>query len=527
MDKTSRTTKKKQTKGRKRKNKDLESQEEEKTRQPKSSKKEYNFKKLSADAHEDSKLIRDYLPEEAVKHYEIISKLINEFNWNSKDMNIYRRNMEKEEIVDYIEDNMKNSKSGLMYVCGHPGTGKSSTMRVILKNFDKQMANDENLKKTLHIFNYNGMIFKNLYDFSVQFIKDFRMDFLNKKSKNIESQLKSTDDVIDLGNRIQKLLYKYKEFHKLIIIDEVDNLSMTESARNFVSFLNSILKSDTNTTIIGIANSVDLLSKVSQNSGKEGELVEKKWVFSPYSKKDVTKIIEAKIKKFNEKYSIKSDYLEPGALTFAASKVARVSGDIRVAFDLIKTALTHITLKYRQEANEQKEKDDTWGSSESTILEENKNEKSNLMPFNKEAKEEPKPPVFELKVDFLNPKVGMDLINTLWTTKFGSNGIEAIKTLPSSLIVSLKTLEYVFDERNSINKNFKVSELFTANSKTLDKLCLPHTNMSDFWSGLKILDTYSLISYTEGKNIKAGKVSLKVDIDELKYALKETDVLKS
>ena len=119
------------------------------------------------------------------------------------------------------------------------------------------------------------MIFKNLYDFSVQFIKDFRKEFLNKDSKNIESQLKMTDDVIDLGNRIQKLLFKYKEYHKLIIIDEVDNLSMTESARNFVSFLNSILKSDTNTTIIGIANSVDLLSKVSQHNSKEMELVEK------------------------------------------------------------------------------------------------------------------------------------------------------------------------------------------------------------------------------------------------------------
>jgi len=34
-----------------------------------------------------------------------------------------------------------------------------------------------------------------------------------------------------------------------------------------------------------------------------------------------------------------------------------------------------------------------------------------------------------------------------------------------------------------------------------------------------------MISYTEGKNAKAGKVSLKIDIEELKMGLDETDVL--
>lgn len=103
--------------------------------------------------------------------------------------------------------------------------------------------------------------------------------------------MKQSDDVVDLGNRIQKLFVKSKHVHKLVIIDEVDNLSMTESAKNFVAFLHSILKSDTNTTVIGIANSVDLLSKVSQYSNKENELVEQKCIFSPYSERDIIKII--------------------------------------------------------------------------------------------------------------------------------------------------------------------------------------------------------------------------------------------
>ena len=67
-----------------------------------------------------------------------------------------------------------------------------------------------------------------LYDFSTELIKDIYNKFHGKKVKGIESKLKETDDVVDLGNRIQKLFLEQKHIHKLVIIDEVDNLSITE-----------------------------------------------------------------------------------------------------------------------------------------------------------------------------------------------------------------------------------------------------------------------------------------------------------
>jgi Cdc6-like AAA superfamily ATPase len=53
-----------------------------------------------------------------------------------------------------------------------------------------------------------------------------------------------------------KALSLRKDLHKIIVIDEIDSFSSQERAFNLL--LTSILKANTNTSIIGIANSVDL-----------------------------------------------------------------------------------------------------------------------------------------------------------------------------------------------------------------------------------------------------------------------------
>ena len=520
MSKGAKKTKKTIARGRKRKNKEIEEPAPVDLKKKRSSEKEYNFKRqASEDEFEESSLISKYLPEKAAKHYGIIWRLINEFNWSSKDMKIYNRQYEKSQIKEYIEENIEGKKSGLMYVCGHPGTGKSSIIRIILKEFEERMAKDSEFDKNFKIFNYNGMIFKKLYDFSTELIRDIRFKFMGKKSNNLESTLKLTDDVWDLGNRIQKYFTKFNSVHKLIIIDEVDNLSMTEAAKNFISFLHSVLKSDTNTTIIGIANSVDLLSKVSQYNNKEMELVEKKWIFGPYSDSDIIKIVNKKKDAFWKRYKCEADYIDSRALEYTAKKVSKVSGDIRVAFDLIKTAFSNIAHQYRWEAI-RKQREVENDSNDETCLEEFKevsdeDDKENTLPVNN-----------SYVLDPLDPKVDFKLIVYLASTKFGLKSMEVIKTLPSQLIITLKTLVYIFEEKSSQNKSFKVNDLFLTNAKTLDKLSLPSINISDFWNGLKTLEFYSLINYWEGKNPKSGKVSLKTDIDEIKTGLFESEVLK-
>ncbi len=62
------------------------------------------------------------------------------------------------------------------------------------------------------------------------------------------------------------------DIRKLLIIDEIDNLSKSESAKRFINVMNTIL-SGTNTTIIGIANRVKPIESLKQESKKEQQLV--------------------------------------------------------------------------------------------------------------------------------------------------------------------------------------------------------------------------------------------------------------
>ncbi len=135
-----------------------------------------------------------------------------------------------------------------------------------------------------------------------------------------------------------------------MIIDEIDNLTQFESARSFITFLQNILKSDTNTSIIGIANSVDPISKLCEAGKKERELVQRKLVFSPYNEQQIRTVISQKrddcwgkceeiLGDFPEIREKLEGLVTPDALMFIARKVSKMSGDIRVAFDVIKGAL--------------------------------------------------------------------------------------------------------------------------------------------------------------------------------------------
>lgn len=110
------STKGKPLKNRKRTNKEFEEEQPTKPKRSRKNVEEHECKKQEEELPEDYHAISRSLSEKAAKAYKVVAKIMNEFNCNSQEPKIYCRNYEKSQIQEYIDDNFKESKSGLMYV---------------------------------------------------------------------------------------------------------------------------------------------------------------------------------------------------------------------------------------------------------------------------------------------------------------------------------------------------------------------------------------------------------------------------
>ena len=77
-------------------------------------------------------------------------------------MTIYTREREEQQITDFLKGNIEKSRSGLMYLCGHPGTGKTSLLNQVIA----QLSHDEDVRK-FELFQYNAMTYNDVRTFGL------------------------------------------------------------------------------------------------------------------------------------------------------------------------------------------------------------------------------------------------------------------------------------------------------------------------------------------------------------------------
>lgn len=161
--------------------------------------------------------------------------------------------------------------------------------------------------------------------------------------------------------------------HRILVIDEVDAFQHNEKA--FTYLISHILKGSqqgkgkvkTSTTIIGIANSVDLpfRKKHTAIAMRDCQLL-----FQPYDEEDIQSIIEQKVSTLfysnlkpdprDERFAkmwvyvkrILHDLMDEPAMRYLCKNIAKSSGDIRIVFDIMKSATMQL-LKKVQESPEQ------------------------------------------------------------------------------------------------------------------------------------------------------------------------------
>ena len=144
---------------------------------------------------------------------------------------IFTRANEQREISQFMLGNIRDKKSGLMYLCGHPGTGKTSCLNIILHKMQKAVKNG-NLAE-FELFMYNAMTFTDVKSFALTLLQDVTQAKLHEETNRVDRSKYDNEELsikvakaLSIGNdKKSKALAKYKDVrlkHNIIVIDEVD-----------------------------------------------------------------------------------------------------------------------------------------------------------------------------------------------------------------------------------------------------------------------------------------------------------------
>jgi broad-specificity NMP kinase len=71
-------------------------------------------------------------------------------------------------------------KCGLLYICGHPGTGKTSSLNLILNDYRYEGVYSD---RDVIIYNYNAMRFSELVSFEQRLCEDILKDIVKDREK--------------------------------------------------------------------------------------------------------------------------------------------------------------------------------------------------------------------------------------------------------------------------------------------------------------------------------------------------------
>lgn len=166
------------------------------------------------------------------------------------------------------------------------------------------------------------------------------------KKLNIEKDEADADQLTEII--IQLLRQLPKKSKLILVIDEIDNFSKSESQNQKFKHLLSLLSKITNLKTIGIANSVELF----RGEIKKQEVAATKIVFDPYTKDDMRHILFYLIKnsyetlfklpldKILKPIKIESEnpfahlllLFDLKALELCAARIDKLSGDLRSCF---------------------------------------------------------------------------------------------------------------------------------------------------------------------------------------------------
>ncbi|KAL9228678.1 hypothetical protein vseg_004231 [Gypsophila vaccaria] len=379
------------------------------------------------------------------------------------------REAELEKVLSFCKSSVETEKSGSMYVCGCPGTGKTMVM--------------EKVKQTL----FNWSVEVNVQQPDVLSLNCTSLSKSSDIFTKILQHIQPKKKIVGSTTALKQLQNLYGQDGQLsekmmvLIIDELDYLITKDREVLHELFMLTTLPFS-RCVLIGIANAIDLadrfLPRLQSLNCKPSVLT-----FRAYSKDQIQRILQQRLA------ALANQVFQPQALELCARKVAAASGDMRKALCVCRSAIEVLESEIKESAS-------------------NVNVPS-TEEFSSDQENIPVAPAFK-EIDVVQiHHMALALSKT-----YKSPVVETIQSLPQHQQIILCSAVKLTREGR---KESTVTEL----NKSYESICktvkLRSVGIFELSSMCKALNDQGLLKFVRSQ--KGEKVSLKIDAADVTFAL--------
>ncbi|KAM9976045.1 hypothetical protein ACTFIR_009886 [Dictyostelium discoideum] len=248
------------------------------------------------------------------------------------------REKEKATIASFIRAKLKaNESGGCLYIAGMPGTGKTATVKEIIKELQakkKQQGGGGGGGGgglNFQFIEINGMQLSDPHQ-----LYHILYNKMQKTRKSLEPKKISSQDALRLIQRNFETKNKKKQF-RVILVDEFDSL-ITKKQTVIYNLFEWPNKPNSKLIIIAIANTMNLpdtlLPRVKSRMGLQ------KVPFTPYNIEQLETIIKYRLQDL--------DAFDEESIQICSKRVAAVCGDARRALEICRKAATIANQEYQK-----------------------------------------------------------------------------------------------------------------------------------------------------------------------------------
>ncbi|KAK2641474.1 hypothetical protein Ddye_023237 [Dipteronia dyeriana] len=407
-------------------------------------------------------------------------------NWNPKDVEqmsavmealhvstapslIVCREEEQRRILEFCKTHLEEEKTGSLYVCGCPGTGKSLSMETVkqhLVDWAKEAGFQSPDVLTLNC--------TSLTNTSEIFSKILSKVQPRKKINGPTSPLQHLQNLFSQRQQSSGLKMT------LIIADELDYLITRDRAVLHDLFMLTTFPFS-RCILIGIANAMDLadrfLPRLQSMNCKPAVVT-----FRAYSKDQIIRILQERL------VGLPYIVFQPQALELCARKVAAASGDMRQALCVSRKAVEMLETELRDSAS-----------------------KINSASVDKGSFDQVAAPALQF-----NSQVRVDHMALALSNTFKSPMVDTIQSLPQHQQIILCSAVKFFRRGK---KDTTVGELNKSYTDICKTSMIPPVGTLEFLSMCRVLNDLGLLKLGQSREDKLKRVTLKVDESDVSFAL--------